>query len=380
TRFGQWLDQPTRIILRNIARGPARALFTIGGVSCSVALLVLALQWEDALDYMAQSYFFEAQRQDVMVGLTEPQATDIIHDFGHLPGVLAVEPTRIVGANFAAGPLLHRGSIVGLTSGAELQPIYDEARGVRLPVPEEGLVLAQALAEKLDLHVGDQVWVSIREGKRPEALLTVVGLVETYIGVPAYMHLDALNVLLQERPRASFLNLLTDESKVTELYRELKDLPSVSAVMLRRTAINSFEKAVAENMMVFITLFSLFAGALGFGVAYNAARIALSERGRDLATLRVLGFSRGETSYILLGEVLLLIILALPLGCLLGYLLSVIMASLFDTELFRVPLVVENSTYGNACVIALIATAVSIMIVRRRVDRLRLLDVLKTRE
>jgi putative ABC transport system permease protein len=380
TRLGRWLDQPSRIILRNIARGPLRSLFTVGGVACSVALLVLALQWDDALDYMAQTYFFEAQRQDVMVGLAEPQAADIVHEFAHLPGVLAVEGVRIVGANFAAGPLQHRGSIVGIGTDAVLQPIYDEKRNQRLPVPEEGLVLAQALAEKLEVATGDRIWVSIREGRRPEALLTVAGTVDTYIGVPAYMHIDALNRLLQERPRVGFLNLLTDSQQVDELYRQLKVLPAVSAVMLRRTAISSFEKAVAENMMVFITLFSLFAGGLGFGVAYNAARIALSERGRDLATLRVLGFSRGETSYILLGEVLLLIILALPLGCALGYLLSLIMANLFNTELFRIPLVVERSTYGNACSIALIATAVSIMIVRRRVDRLRLLDVLKTRE
>lgn len=380
TRLGRWLDQPTRIILRNIARGPLRSLFTIGGVACSVGLLVLALQWQDALDYMAQTYFFEAQRQDVMVGLAEPQASNIVHDFSHLPGVLSVEPVRIVGANFAAGPLLHRGSIIGIGKNAVLQPIYDEKRNVQVPVPDEGLVLAQALAEKLDVQVGDRIWVNVREGKRPQALLTVAGIFETYIGMPAFMHIDGLNRLLQERPRVGFLNLLTDPGQVNDLYRRLKMLPAVTAVMLRRTAINSFEKAVAENMMVFITLFSIFAGALGFGVAYNAARIALSERGRDLATLRVLGFSRGETSYILLGEVLLLIVLALPMGCGLGYLLSLVMANLFDTELFRIPLVVERSTYGHACLIALLATAVSIMMVRRRVDRLRLLDVLKTRE
>jgi len=133
-------------------------------------------------------------------------------------------------------------------------------------------------------------------------------------------------------------------------------------------------------MDVFITLFSGLACTLGFGVAYNSARIALSERGRELATLRVLGFSRGEISYILLGEVGFLIVAALPLGCLFGRFLSQVMAATFETELYRVPLIIEPSTYGLAVVVALVATLLSALIVRHRLDHLDLIEVLKTRE
>jgi putative ABC transport system permease protein len=211
-------------------------------------------------------------------------------------------------------------------------------------------------------------------------MLPVVAIFETNLGMPAYMHMDALNRMLQEGSRVAYLNLLVDTREEASLFKSLKKLPAVTAVTLRRTAIDSFNDTVAENMMVFITLFSGFAAILGFGVAYNAARIALSERGRDLATLRVLGFSRGETSYILVGEVMLLIVLALPAGCLLGLALSRLMATAFDTELFRIPLVIEPSTYGLACLIALAATVVSAVVVRRRVDGLNLVNVLKTRE
>jgi len=380
TRFGLWLDQPTRIILRNIARGPLRAILTAGGVASSVALLVLALQWTDALDYLAQRYFFESQRQHVMVALANTQSSTVVHEFEHMPGVLMAEPTRIVSADLQAGALVHRGSLTGLTSDARLQPIFDEQRDGIIPVPREGLVLATRLAEKLGVGVGDKVWITVREGRRPEAQLPVVELFETHMGLPAFIHMDALNRLLGERPSAEYINLLVDPRQEAELYEKLKGLPMVSAVMLRRTAIQSFYDAVAEHIMVFITVFSIFAGVLGFGVAYNASRIALSERGRDLATLRVLGFTRGETSYILVGEVMLLILLALPVGCLLGYFLSRLMAQAFDTELFRVPLVVDPSTYGSAVLFALAATAISALIVRRRVDNLNLINVLKTRE
>jgi putative ABC transport system permease protein len=380
TSLGRWLDQPTRIILRNIARAPLRAVLTVGGVASSVALLVLALQWTDALDYLAQRYFFESQRQHVMVALADTQSSTVVHEFEHMPGVLEAEPMRAVSADFQVGAVIHRGSLTGIRSEARLQPVFDEERDRLVSVPGEGLVLASRLAEKLGVGVGDKVWITIRQGRRPEVQLPVVQLFETYIGLPAFIHVDALNRLLRERPSAEYINLLVDPLREAELYEKLKTLPMVSGILLRRTAIQSFYDVVAENMMVFITLFSIFAGVLGFGVAYNASRIALSERGRDLATLRVLGFSRGETSYILVGEVLLLIMVSLPVGCFFGLLLSRLMAQSFDTEMFRIPLVIDPSTYGWAVLIALASSAISALLVRRRVDRLNLINVLKTRE
>jgi putative ABC transport system permease protein len=379
-RVGRWLDQPTRIVLRNIARWPLRSAATSLGVAASVALLVLALQWHDCLDYLAQSYFFDAQRQHVMIGLAEARGEDVVRDFMHLPGVMAAEPMRIVRADLSSGPITHRGSLSGVPAGARLQPIYDDARKSEVPAPLEGLVLGSYLAEKLGVDIGDDVWVDVLEGRRPTARLPVVDIVETYLAMPAYLGIEALDRLLKEGPRVEYVSLLVDRLQEAELYRELKRLPVASGVMLRQAAIDSFHETVVEHLMVFITMFSALACVLGFGVAYNSARIALSERGRELATLRVLGFTRGEISYILLAEVGLLICLGLPVGCLLGRLLSRLMAAMFDTELFRVPLVIEPSTYGAAVAIALGAALLSAVIVRRRVDRLDLIEVLKTRE
>ncbi len=380
SRFGRWLDQPTRIVLRNIARWPGRAALTTTGIAASVALLVLALQWNDSLNYLAQSYFFQAQRQHVMIGLADTRSATVMHDIEQLPGVLAAEPMRIVSADLSRGAVTHRGALTGVADGAQLQPIYDDARGVEIPTPPEGLVLGITLAEKLGVGVGDRIWVNVLEGRRPNVQLPVVEVVETYIAMPAYIHIDALNRLLKERPSVEYANLRIDRLEESRLYAELKKLPVVSAVMLRQAAIDAFYDNVVEHLMVFITMFSSLACILGFGVAYNSVRIALSERGRELATLRVLGFTRGETSYILLGEVALLIVAALPLGCLLGRLLSQLIAAAFNTELFRVPLTIDPSTYGIAVLIALAATTLSAALVRRRVDRLNMIEVLKTRE
>ena len=380
TLAAQWLDQASRIVVRNILRSPTRSMLTVLGVAASIGLLVLSIQWNDSLNYLGQSYFFHAQHQDVTVGLAEPQSETIVRDFEHLPGVLAVEPMRIVGADLSVGPVTHRGSLTGLKNDAWLQPIFDDATARVVPVPPAGLVVGTVLADKLGVSIGDRVWVEVLEGRRPEIALPVVGLVETYIAMPAFINIDALNRLLKERPSTEYVNILLDSREEAAFYAELKELPLVSAVMLRQDAIDSFYDTIVEHIMVFITLFSGLACALGFGVAYNSARIALSERGRELATLRVLGFSRGEISYILLAEVGLLIAIALPCGCLLGRGLSELMAAAFNTELFRVPLKIEASTYGLSIIIALAATLISALVVRHRVDHLDLIEVLTTRE
>ena len=225
--FGRWLDQPSRIILRNLARWPSRAALTALGVAASVGLLVLALQWQDSLDYLADSYFFDAQRQHVMLGLAEPQATTVLREVAHMPAVLAVEPMRLVSADLSVGPITHRGALTGVPTAAQLQPVYDDVRHAAIEPPPEGLVLGTWLAKKLGVGIGDKVWVKILEGRRPIVQVPVVDLIQTYIGMPAYIHLDALNRLLKVRPSVQYISLLVDRNDEAALYSELKALPAV---------------------------------------------------------------------------------------------------------------------------------------------------------
>jgi putative ABC transport system permease protein len=303
-----------------------------------------------------------------------------VQSLAHLPGVLAVEPVRFTGADFSVGTRRHRGTITGVTPAATLQPVHDEATGRDLVVPAEGLLMSSRLARKLGIAVGEQVWVEIQEGRRPAAQLTVVELFDTTIAMPVYMNLDALNRLLEERPSFEFANLLVDRNAEAALFVRLKQLPTIGAIMLKQAAVDSFHATIGQQMLIYTSIFAAFAAALGIGVTYNSARIALSERGRELATLRVLGFTRGEISYILLAEVALLIVAALPLGCVVGLGLTRLVARLLDTELFRVPVAIEPATYGWAVLLTLLATAASAAIVRRRIDQLDLIRVLKTRE
>ncbi|MEL0583879.1 MAG: FtsX-like permease family protein [Candidatus Thiodiazotropha sp. (ex. Lucinoma kazani)] len=379
SRVAHWLDQPTRIILRQIFRSPVRALLTSFGIALSVAVMVMALQWIDSIEKIVQVYFHDAQRQNMMVGLVETQSDTTLEAFRRMPGVLAVEPMRFVSADLSAGNRSHRGSIEGIASTPELQRVYD-ASGAVLEVPPDGLILSTKLADKLGVGVGESVWIEVLEDQRPVRKLPVVALFETYMGMPAYMNIDAFNRMMGQRASLEAVNLLVDKSQLSRLYQRLKSIPKVSSVVLKDAAVQEFNDTMGETLMIYISFFAAFAGALGFGVVYNSTRIALSERGRELATLRVLGFHRGEISYILLGEAALLILVGLPLGCFVGHGLGWLMTSAMDSELYRIPLVIKAATDATAVLVTLGATAFSASVVRRRLDNLDLIAVLKTRE
>lgn len=374
------LDQPTRIAMRQIERWPIRSLMTSVGVGFSVALVIMSYQWEDSLAHMAKAYFEDAQRQDITIGMSQPRAQHAVYDAAKLPGVMRAEPMRYISADLSFGQIVHRGTLTAIQQNSTLQPVYDDALNTVIPLPASGLVIGNRLAQKLGTNVGDKITVSILSGRRPELSISVAAIIHNYIGMPAYINLDFINQQLSEAPNIDFINVLVDENHQAALFSRLKETPIVGAITIKKAAHDSFKNTLVEHLMVFVSMFSVLSVILGFGVAYNSTRIALSERGRELATLRVLGFTRGEISYVLLGEVMLLILMGLALGCVLGYALVALIVAAFDTELFRLPFIIDSTTYGSAVVLIFIATLVSSAIVRKRVDKLDLIRVLKTRE
>jgi putative ABC transport system permease protein len=242
------------------------------------------------------------------------------------------------------------------------------------------VVLTSKLADILHVTPGDTLVVDILEGDRPTRQLSVTGVIDELVGVAAYMDIGALNRLLREDATISGAFLAVDAQHTTRLYHFLKRAPAVAGVSLRRATLASFEQTTAKSMQVFTTILVAFACVITFGVVYNAARIALAERGRELASLRVIGFTRAEIAVILLGEQALLTCIAIPLGWLIGYGLCMLVASGYDSELFRIPLVVTPATYAFAFLVVASAALISGLIVRRRLDHLDLIAVLKTRE
>ncbi|WP_085124323.1 ABC transporter permease [Tistlia consotensis] len=379
TVFARALDEPTRMILRRLLRWPLRSFLASAGLALSVAVLIMALQWLDAVDALVDSYFVEGQHQDATVAFTDLQPIAAVGSFERLPGVLSAEPYRSVPARLVHGHLSAREAITGVPAGAILSPVHDARRG-RIEMPPDGLLLSRTLADLLQAKVGDQLSVEVLEGRRPRLRLPVVRIFDTYIGKPAYMEFGALNRAMRDGRVVSGLQVALDGAAQAVFLKRLKEIPDVAGILFRQAGIAKFYETMGETMFIFVGFFVAFAATLSVGVTYNSIRIALSERARELATLRVLGFSRWEISYILLGEIGLLTWLAIPLGCLLGFALAWYLTSAFGSELFRVPLVILDATYGKAALIALASTVACAAVVRRRLDHLDLIAVLKTRE
>jgi putative ABC transport system permease protein len=373
------ISVPAQMILRHIERWPLRALLTLSGIALAVMLLVSLFFFFDAIDELVDSFYFRSNHQDVVIGLVEQRGERAVFDIGRMPGVRGAGPVVEAPARLSHGHLSQRMGITGLPQDQPFRAFYDSG-GRSLTLPEQGILLSSKLASLLDLHVGDRVEVEVLEGARRQALVPVSAIATEYVGLSAYMDRRALAALTGESGGVTAIQAFVDGAAQPQLLRRLKEVPAVANISTRAEAIASMRENMAKSMTIVIDFYIALGAIIAFGVVYNAARIALSERGRELASLRVLGFFRAEVGFILLGELALLAAAALPLGCVLGYGLSWAMSRAMDTKLFRVPFLVEPSTFGIAMSVVLISAGLSALAVARRVNRLDLIAVLKTRE
>jgi len=368
-----------RMALRNIERKPWQAVFTAAGLTLATGLMVLPGAMADSIDYLLTFQWNRQQRQDVSVFLVEPGSGKGFHDLEHLPGVIRAEPIRSVQTRLRFAHHHRKLAITGISPGSSLNRLLDE-QGKAIVLPEEGLVMSKKLAEVIGARVGDEVQVEVMEGRRPVVNVPIRGLVTDYAGVAAYMDIHALRRMMKEGDTINGAYLAIDHAKWDEFMREVKDTPRAAVVMVKRDQLESFRKTTAQSIGLLRKLYFTLAVIVAFGVVYNSARIALSERSRELATLRVVGFNMAEVRGVLLGELGLLIACALPLGLLFGRGLVLFIMSSFSTETVRLPIVVQASTYTIAIAVVLTAAAVSFATVSRMLSKLDLVGVLKARD
>ena len=373
------VSPPTLMMLRNITRHPARAAFTALGMAFATAILVVSLFTRDTMEQLIDVTYFLADRQDATVGFLEKRVENVVNQMARLPGVLTAEPFREVPVRIRHGNIERRIVISGRPADADLRRIIDvDLRPVVLP--PAGLAISGWLGKILGVEPGDWVEVDLLEGVRRTVTLPVLALVEDYFGIRGMMDLEALTRLMRESPVVSSVNLSLDDSKRDEFYAAVKALPTVSGVALQRTSLANFRKAVALIVTTMAGIYTGLATVIAFGVVYNNARISLSERARELASLRVLGFRRGEVLRILLLELAILTLVAQPPGWVMGYGLGWIMKNNLAGEIMRVRGVIEHSTYVTASAIVILAAVATAFVIRQRINQLDLVTVLKTRD
>lgn len=375
----RFLSQPSRMIIRNLERRPVKSAFSILGVAFACAILVSGQFFGDSVDYMVNVQFRIAQLDDMTITFTEPTSRAALHAVAAMTGVQHAEPFRVVPANLRFEHRYYRTSVRGIAPDGQLQRLLSSSLK-QVQLPPDGIVLTDHLAKILAIAPGDLLTVEVLEGEKPVREVPVAGVVSEWVGVNGYMQLPALNRMMQEGSAISGVLFTADKQEHEALYAELKEMPRVAGTTVRLAALANFMDTMAQQVLTFAFFNTILAGSIAFGVIYNSARIALSERSRELASLRVLGYTRGEISFILLGELTILTLAGIPLGFVFGRVLGSVMISGIQSDLYRIPLVIGDGTYAFAATVVLASGVISALIVRRKLNQLDLVAVLKTKE
>ena len=377
--IAHFLSHTFRIAVRNLERKPAQALFTVAGLALATGILIVPNAFRDGVTEIMDFQWDIVQRQDLTIGLVEPGNARVHHLFRQLPGVMAVEPFRSAFVRIGFGHRRRQLAIQGLPpNSVHSRVIGESSRQIRLP--QSGLVISSKLAEVLGARVGDELLVEVLEGKRPVRTVRLMGLAEDFSSMAAYMDMHALNRLLDEGDVISGASFKIDAAHRGEFLHALKGIPRVSWVTIKESLRDNFRQTTAASIGLIQMIYLVFAMVVAFGVVYNNARISLAERARELATLRVIGFSRREVGTVLVTELVILALIAVPLGLLLGTGFATGILREVNTETVRLPLILSASNYAFAVLVVTIASSLSALVVLRKLNHLNLIGVLKAPE
>ncbi len=375
----QFFSQPSRMILRHIERRPFKSLLTTLGISMACGIMMVGGFQEGAINEMVEVQYNMSQREDFVTYYSEPTSERSLYSLEGIQGVEYAEGFRHVTAKLKFEHRFYRSSVNGIEPGSQLSRLLD-SNLKEINLPKDGVIITDYLAELLHFKPGDMLTIEVLEGSRPTLQVPVIGTAKQYLGLNVYIQRSSLNRLLKEGDVISGAYLKVDEKYQKQAYKKIKNMPRIVGVIEQKSAIEGFYETMENTILFFTFITTLLGGSIAFGVVYNSMRIALSERNRELASLRVLGFKRSEVAYILLGELGLLTLIAIPIGFLIGNGLCAYLAMKFDSDLYRIPLVLEADVYAFAALVVIVSSIISAMMIWRNLAHLDMVAVLKAKE
>ncbi|MCW8416822.1 FtsX-like permease family protein [Fluoribacter dumoffii] len=375
-KFFARLSSSVKMVYRYIFRHLLRTILTCIGIALAMAIVILGLFWQDAIRYLINTQFIMAQREHAVVSFVNPVNKTALMELNKIIGITNSEGYRIVPARFTYQHRHELSSLFGIPEHAQLKILLNKNLK-RMTVPPHGLLISEGLAERLHLAVGDKLDMELLEGNKAKAQLKVQGIINDYVGMFAYIEIEALNQLLNEDHLINSAAITVDMRHVANLYKKVKEIPKIGTITFKTAIINTFEETFAKHILVFTTILASFAIIIAVSVVYNNASITLAERARELTTLQVLGFTQGEVSTLLFLNHTFEIVISTPLGVIIGYLLSWSILQLMQTDWFKIPFVIEVKTYIISIMVILFASLISFYIIQRKASHLNLTSVLK---
>jgi putative ABC transport system permease protein len=371
-----WISVSVRMALRNLERRPIRSALTCLALALATGILIVPNAIRDGVSYVIDFQWDVIQRQTATLTLVEPGPARSLADFRSMPGVIRAEPFRFAPVEFRAGQIMRRLNIQGLSDEGILSRAVDR-NNVRIPLPPRGLVISAKLGEVLGVRLGDEVVVRVLEGRRREVAVPIVAFADDFAGIAAYMEIHALNRLLLEGDQISGAYVSVDQARWLDFLAAAKETPRLAGCIVKDAIRESFRKTTAQSIGLLQKMYLSFAIIVAFGIVYNSARISLSERARELATLRVLGFTRREVGGVLVGELIILTLLALPIGLFLGRGMAGFILKAINTETVRLPLVLTPANYAFAVLVVGLASALSAWFAARKIAGIDMVSALK---
>lgn len=374
-----WLSQLTLMSVRHLLRWPIRAALTTLGTASAVALLVTAQFSYDSVALMIDTVFFRTERQDATILFAAPAAPSALLSVSRLPGVMRVEGFRATEVVLRKNHREKRLTIVTIPEEADLTRVLDREFRPIAP-PTSGLMVSDRVASILQLQIGDLVEAKLLEFGERTVMVAVTSIARSYVGLGVYMHPDALDRMIGQGPRLSGVRIAVDPIAQTQLYTAIKATPVIGGIALQSVSQRRFRETIEQNITIMTGFYLGLAVIVTFGIVYSSARIQLSEHARELASLRVLGFFPSEVTRVLLTELAVVVLLAQPLGWLLGSMFSWFVVKGFESDLFRIPFAIDRSSFAIASLVVIVIAVATALIVRWRIEKLDLIRVLKTRE
>jgi putative ABC transport system permease protein len=374
-----FLRPVVRMVLRDAQRRPGRLLLSAASIALATAIVVAGRVMGDSMDEVLRLQYEVSHREAITVVLDDSHPWQAVRDAAHIPGVRYAEGERQVPVRLRASQRNRTTAILGIDRGMDLHRVLG-ADHRPLELPASGLSLSRPLGESLRVRAGDEIEVEVLESERRKVRLPVAALVDDFLGIAAYMDATELAHLMGESPRANVILLAVDRDDIDDVTHRLGALPAVASISRPSVDRGLVRAEEGDVLVVMQVILAMFATAIAVGVVYNNARIAFELRSRDLATMRILGFTRGELAFVLLGEQAIQVVLGIGPGLYLGRVIGGLSLASIDRELLRIPVSITPASYvGGACVVTL-AALMSALIVRVQSDRLDLVAVLKARD
>ncbi len=369
-----------KMIMRAVFRNPFRSGVTIFAGMISTAMILATVTMTDALDYLMEYQFDKMNHHDISVSLRDAEGDDIMTEITRLPGTAYAEQQLAVPCDLRRGGVSKRTAVTGLTQAHRLTtPLDKDGKPIR--IPEQGLLLTKKLAEILDVQPGDTLHLRPLIGERREIEAPVVATYQTYMGLSAYADIGYLSRLLGEESAANTMLLRQQPgSDMEPFYAAIAKRPAVVGFAERERALNQVEEEFGQMMNVSLFIMVFIAGCVAFGSVFNSALVSLSERQREVGTLRVLGYTPLHVAEIFSGESFMLNFIGIVFGMGLGVALAYGLSVAYNTELYRFPTVVYPQRVVEAALIMAFFITAAQLVILRMIRKLDWLEVLKVKE